>query len=133
MSRFTSDLVTTAINDKLCMLLDDLIYESDLIGKVVVPAYFVTDFASVPRLPIIYSCWGNRAHREATLHDYLYRYDSDPIATRDVADSVFKEAMKATGKSAFIYRPMYWGVRIGSSPYFHKRSVKDRPLDFGAV
>lgn len=133
MSKFLTDLDTRCINDRLHILLQDLIYESDLIGKIVVPAYFVTDFASVPRLPIIYSCWGNRSHREATLHDYLYRCDSNPIATRDVADSVFKEAMKATGKSAFIYMPMYWGVRIGSSPYFHKRSVKDRPLDFGAV
>ena len=133
MSRFTSDLVTTAINDKLWMLLDDLIYESDLIGKVVGPTYFVTDFASVPRIPIIYAIWGNRAHREAALHDYLYRSDSNPIVTRDVADAVFKEAMKATGKSAWLYIPMYWGVRICSSSSFHKRSIKDRPSDFGVA
>ena len=43
-----------------------------------VPSGFETDLASVPRLPIVYDLWGNRAHREAVLHDYLYSIGATP-------------------------------------------------------
>jgi hypothetical protein len=86
-------------------------------------ARFYTDFASVPRVPIFYEMWGNRAHREAVLHDYLYRIDSKPVVARSQADSVFLEAMKSTGKSWYLRWPMYLGVVIGGAGGYHKRVV----------
>ena len=87
---------------------------------------FYTDFASVPRVPIFYEMCGNRAHREAVLHDYLYRKNSIPIVTKSQADSIFLEAMKSTGKSWYLRYPMYYGVVIGGSGAYHKRNVRDK-------
>lgn len=86
---------------------------------------FYTDFASVPRVPVFYALWGSRAHREAVLHDYLYRIDSKPVVTRSQADSIFLEAMKSTGKSFWLRWPMYLGVRSGGWTAYHKRKVRD--------
>lgn len=119
------DLHCKPTNEKVWILDSTLVYYSDLLGEIYVPAGFETDLASVPRLPLVYVMWGNRAHREAVVHDYLYRVNSNPVVTRAQADAVFKEAMKATGKPAKIWLPMWLGVRIGSMPYFHKKRVED--------
>jgi len=89
-------------------------------------ARFYTDFASVPRVPVFYALWGNIAHREATLHDYLYRKDSIPIVAKSHADRVFLEAMKSTGKSWYLRYPMYLGVVLAGSGAYHKRRVRDK-------
>ncbi len=88
----------------------DLIYESDIVGPVSVPAGFETDLASVPRLIVIYELWGNRCHREAVIHDYLYRIDSVPQASKLQADRTFLEAMKVRGKPFYIRWFMFAGV-----------------------
>ena len=87
---------------------------------------FETDFASVPRVPFIYESWGNRAHREAVLHDYLYRIDSRPVVTYSQANSVFLEAMKSRGVSWWIRWPMYWAVCAAGWMSFHNRKVGDK-------
>lgn len=88
--------------------------------------FFETDFASVPRVPIVYAAWGDRAHREAVLHDYLYRVDSVPVVTKSQADSIFLEAMQSTGKPWYISRFMYWGVCIGGGSSYHAKKVRDK-------
>jgi hypothetical protein len=90
------------------------------------PSFFETDFASVPRVPFIYEAWGDRAHREAVLHDYLYRIDSIPVVTCSQANSIFKEAMISTGKPFRIYFWMWTGVVLGGWRSYHKRRVKDK-------
>lgn len=74
-----------------------------------VPAGYVTDLASVPRMPLAYLVAGGRAPKSAVLHDYLYEVK----AGRDYADNVFLAAMKAEGISSAVARLMYWGVRFG--------------------
>lgn len=127
MSKFTTDLNTKIKPDdeSVWIVTFPLIYDSDLIGKVTVPVGFETDLASVPRIPVIYSMWGNRAHREAVIHDYLFRIDSFPIVSFSVANSVLLESMTALGKSWYIRYPMYWGVCIGSYGFYHKHKVED--------
>ena len=127
MSEFITELSSSLYqdNDRIWILDKQLIYKSDLVGKVVVPVRFITDFASVPRFPIIYSLWGARAHREAVIHDYLFRSNSRPEVSFSTANKVFLEAMKCRGKPAYIRYPMYWGVCIGSFGCFHKRKVMD--------
>lgn len=51
--------------------------------------------------------WGERAHRAAVLHDYLYRQGEIP---RTLADLIFKDAILSTGYSRFIGIPMFLAV-----------------------
>jgi len=92
-------------------LLSPLIYYSELVNTVItVPKNFVCDFASVRRIPLIWTLWGSKAHRSATIHDYLYR---EGTYGRKMADKIFKEAMQATDYRLWSRYPMFWGVRIG--------------------
>ena len=108
-----------------------LLYYSSLLKSKGIDPYiriqggFYTDLASVPRVPFVFSMWGDRAHREAVVHDYLFRKDSKPIVSFSLANRVLLEAMKCRGKPIHIRYPMYWGVCIGSYPYYHKRFVRD--------
>ena len=125
MARFLTELDVhlKAIKETVWVLDSLLGYESDLVGRVEAPAGFETDLASVPRVPIIFSMWGSRAHREGVLHDYLFRSDSVPIVGWNLANRVFLEAMKVRGKPWYVRYPMYWGVCIGSYLCYHKRKV----------
>jgi hypothetical protein len=98
----------------------------DLDVTVTVPAGFMTDFASVPRLPLIYYVCGNQAHEASVVHDYLYSLDSMPLVDKNTADRIFYDAMIEMGLDRHIARMMYDGVVIGGESHFHKRSVKDR-------
>ena len=123
-SKFLTLLTGDWITDKLFKLSSNLEYQSEILGgKIIIPKGFVTDFASVPRIPIIYMLFGDRAHHESVPHDFLYQthqadvYTNESVAkvcvSKSMADKVFLEAMKARGKSNFIAKFMYFGVLIG--------------------
>lgn len=97
-------------------LLAPLVYRSDLLGRAVtVPAGFLTDFASVPRIPIAFLAAGGCANAAAVIHDWLYTTHEVDRAT---ADAVFREAILAGGDPAWRAWLMWLGVRIGGSrPY----------------
>jgi hypothetical protein len=127
MSGFKTELLTKEISDKVDELIGELIYQSDLLGcNVVMPVGFQSDGSSVPRVPIIYEMWGNRAHKGGFLHDYLFRSDSVPVVSWMIANRLFLEAMKAAGHARYIRWPMFWGVCIGSCLCYHKKKVGDR-------
>ena len=119
-------------SDSIYILDNPLIYYSSYLKSlgldpiVRAEAGFNTDLASVPRVPIIYAMWGGRAHREAVIHDFLFRTDSIPEVSFSSANWVFLEAMKARGKPFYIRHPMYLGVSCGSLSYYHKRLVGDK-------
>jgi len=125
MSKFLTELDVRLKDNKIWVLDSSLAYESNLVGKIEVPSRFETDFASVPRLPVIYLLWGDRAHREAVLHDYLYRMDSIPLVSFSTANKVFLEAMKIREKNWFVRWPMFLGVKFGGHSSYHKRKVSD--------
>jgi hypothetical protein len=92
-------------------ILQPLIYQSDIAKTViVVPEGFVTDFASVPRLPLVFLVTGDSAHSAAVVHDFAY---SRQEMTRSMADAVFREAAIASGEPGWKSWAMYLGVRIG--------------------
>lgn len=127
MSKFITELDARLKDDDKIWVIDlPLIYVSDILGKITVPMGFETDFASVPRLPFIYTFFGDRAHRESVIHDYLYRTDSIPAATYDQANDVFLEAMECRGKRWLVRKCMYWGVCVGGFTSYHKRLVGDK-------
>jgi hypothetical protein len=125
MSKFLTELDARCIDDGAWLLVSNLRYDSDVAGMIDVPAGFQTDFASVPRLPIFFTLFGDRAHREAVLHDYGYRVDSVPPMSRSMVDDLFLEAMKERGKGFFVRYAMYWGVRAGGWTAYHKKKVAD--------
>lgn len=112
--------------DNIWILDEPLEYWSKSLNTlIIVPPGFHTDLASVPRVPIFYLMWGSRAHREAVLHDYLYRKNSIPVVSRGKGDLCLLEAMKSTGKPCYIRLPMYLGVFLGGRPSYHKKLVGD--------
>lgn len=126
-ARFLSDLKAKLKDeDRIWVLEWPLVYYSPVIGMIEVPVGFETDFASVPRLPIAYTLYGDRAHREGVVHDYLFRADATPSASYSTANKVFLEAMECRGKAWFIRWPMYLAVCAFSWPCFHKRKVTDK-------
>ncbi len=92
----------------------NLIYQSDILGRILVPAGYCTDFASVPRLPVVYWWTGGRATLPALVHDLLYDARPEGVSRRQ-ADQVFLEAMTChrDPKSWITRQVMYAGVRAG--------------------
>lgn len=96
MGKFLTPLNVEKVNEKKWKLTCDLIYKSNTIGYIIVPAGFVTDFASVPRLPFAYWVLGGRADAAAVIHDWLYTPPHKPVCdcaltvTRQLADKAFK-------------------------------------------
>ncbi|WP_063802237.1 DUF1353 domain-containing protein [Burkholderia ubonensis] len=100
----------TAKDDGNWRLLAPLIYQSDAAEQTfTVPTGFVTNFASVPRIPVIYELAGNTSSEAATVHDYLY---TTHIVARDVADAVLREASAVTAVPWWRRQLMWAGVRV---------------------
>jgi hypothetical protein len=97
----------------------------DKTGRIwVVPVGFTTDFASVPRLPVVYWLFGNTAHAPSVLHDYLIVSARVP---RSQADKLFAEAMESVKMPRWRIGPMFRAVSA------YTKLLKDRffPPDKG--
>jgi hypothetical protein len=80
-----------------------------------VPAGFVTDLASIPRVLWSLLPPHGRYAKAAIIHDWLY---ATGIGGREYADDVFLEAMEVLGVSPWKRKTMYWAVRaFGASRY----------------
>jgi hypothetical protein len=72
-------------------------FQASIDGELLtVPAGFKTDFASVPRIGVIYAALGNKAHRAAVLHDWLYTVGGTE-SDRAYADNVLRAGCIADG------------------------------------
>ena len=119
-------------NEGVWTLKNPLVYQSKLLNQIITVPFgspaitFYTDLASVPRVPLAYEAFGDRAHREAVVHDYLYCIDSTPVVSFMTANRVFLEAMIARGKPWYVAYPMFLGVCLGGYFVYHKRHVADK-------
>lgn len=84
---------------------------------IVIPRGFVTDFASVPRVPLAYLLAGGIGEKAATLHDWLYAEQRD----RAFADRAFRAALELEGEPRWRARLMYAGVRLGGAGRYGER------------
>jgi hypothetical protein len=110
-AKFLTPLQVEQVDETHWRLLRSFTYDSAVVGaRIVVPNGFVTDFASVPRVPVAYWLFGGEANAAAVIHDYLY---TTGIFPKDTADGVFYEAMRASGIGFLRARFMYWGVAYG--------------------
>jgi hypothetical protein len=138
MNRFLTPLRVQKVGyDKegrpLWRVLEELVYSSDNFGICEVPTGFITNFASVPRLPVIFLIAGDRAHEQATLHDYEYTVRR---RSREDADAIFLEALQAETVIPAEYdkpvpgwmaRMMYQAVRIGGQSSWEADSLVPQP------
>lgn len=83
--------------------------------EIIVPRLFVTDFASVPKIPLVYEALGGIAQMPAVIHDYLY---STGQVSRELADRVLLEAMTATEVPWLKRQLIYAGVRVGGGSHY---------------
>lgn len=102
-------------------------YESVLIGGrvIVIPSDFVTDLASVPRLPLLWLAVGGRGIRSSVVHDWAYQRNSWLMddgstlpAEKALVDAVFYESLLAdsiSGVGPVRAWEMWAGVKIGGS------------------
>lgn len=105
---------------RLWSLLEPLVWEADYLGsgKVVrVPAGFITDGASVPRVLWALLPPTGSYMRAAALHDYLlWRLKrgepNSHVPTRREADRQFHLAMLAIGVNRLVAFVMWAGVRL---------------------
>lgn len=109
MPHFISPCDLTPLPDGRTWRLDAAFgFWSPLCGYVTVPAGFVTDLASVPRLFWdILPPFGTYT-RATVVHDYLYRTQLLP---RDKADRILLQAMVACGTGLLARTIIYWNVR----------------------
>lgn len=78
-------------NGERWRLITPLVYSRSNGEIIIVPAGFISDGASVPRVPVAYLFFGGYARKAGILHDYLLTQ-----GTRAEADKVFEEALSAT-------------------------------------
>lgn len=125
MSKFTTPLKLEMHDDGLnWTLTEEFEYyrTDDPSSKIIVPAGFVTDFASIPRafrhiLPVT-GTKRNPYGKAAVLHDYIYDKNCLYTYTRKEADDIFLEAMKAVKVSRFVRSLLYYCVRwFGAKHY----------------
>lgn len=132
MSSFTKPLKVENVDDTHWKLLEEFDYyigDVDSARSVRVPAGFVTDFASIPKiLWNILPPWGKYG-KAAVIHDYMYTAhkvsfedETGNVSLVDIerkqADDVFLEAMKVLGVGVVTRYAMYYAVRVfGHRPW----------------
>lgn len=125
MSGFVSDLRMTMLcssdgvplksimGNQLYILDAPLFFYSDILGaEIYVPVNFITDMASIPRLPFVYMALNGASDMPAVLHDSLY---SAGIFPRKFADDLFREACLSIGLPVWQVQLLYMGVRLGGA------------------
>lgn len=122
MSAFLTSLEVenaTGQDDGKWRLTAPLVYQSDVAGMTfTVPAGFVSDYASVPRAPLVYWLCGDTSTMASVVHDAIYTYHWVDRAT---ADKVLREASAVTGVAAWRRTLMYWGVRLGGASHWNPK------------
>ena len=104
------DLIVKAVPGGKYQLTSPLIWAYEPNAMIVVPAGFVTDFASIPRFARWIIDGHSHTRKPAVLHDYLY---SIAAGKRKDADLVFRKAMRDTDTPAWKRELAYRAVRIG--------------------
>lgn len=103
---------------RLLKLTSPLAYWSERLNRVVVVREgFVTDLASIPRVPIFYVLLNDAICEESVIHDFFY---STGEVTRKEADAVLLEAMEAMGAPAWKRKSIYDGVRLFGEPHYKR-------------
>jgi Protein of unknown function (DUF1353) len=97
-------------------------------NKIIVPAGFRTDYASIPPLFLpLFKYSENGYKKPAVIHDWLYQ---SQIYTKELSDNIFKEAMRINGTSlltrTLIFNAVkFFGFKAWNKCKVNKTSNKD--------
>ena len=122
MSSFTTPLIVESMDDSRKWKLIEP-FEFYLITKgkkehtIVVPAGFITNFASIPRI-----FWSvlppyDKYGKAAVIHDYCYYYHLFP---RKKCDQIFKAGMKVLNVPKWKMSVIYHVVRLFGKSHYNK-------------
>lgn len=115
--RFLDPLVLEEVDATRWRVAAECRYDSAVLGaRLIVPVGYVTDLASVPRLPLAWLIAGDTARKAGLVHDFAYSYHFG--ATRATADLVFLEAMGVEGVPRWKALLMYLMVRWCGQPHW---------------
>ena len=117
MVTYLTQLRGEVLSDEAFQLTSDFYVLLECIQEVVVPEGFITDFASVPRLPIVYLAVGNKGHKAAVLHDWLYHTKQ---FSRETCDKYFYFALRESGVNWFYAQAMYRAVRMAGGSFYNR-------------
>ena len=122
MSRFVTTLKTEQTDRRTYKLLDDLVLADEDERTIIVPAGFITDFASIKVLHnaflfVLFALVSGYGNYAATVHDWLYF--SGQVSRKD-ADAVLYRALRAEGIARWRAWLFWAGVRIGGAKQYTK-------------
>ncbi len=105
---------------------DDFEYQSEILGRILVPAGFCTDFASIPRPVFSYIDPEDPGILyPSVVHDRLYSLEGKlpdgRTYTREQADSVLKEAMELAGARWDQRQVVYRAVRLFGGSHWNSK------------
>lgn len=124
MVRFLSELQLTPIGERRWRVTQPLVAATTY-GRIVVPAGFVTDGASVPKpLWNLFPPLDGDYDAAAVLHDYAYAHAEELQLKRAQADALLYDGMVATNTDPEKRRVIYDGVRLGG--HFAWQQHRDR-------
>jgi len=119
------DLIADPAPD-LWALGSPLIWTDPIHGRLMAPAGFKTDLASIPRLFRNLPAFdpNGASRRPAVMHDWLYSSKAGYRLGRDFADSFLRAALLAEGASAWTAAAFYYAVRVGGSSHWDALSAR---------
>lgn len=131
---FDSYLDTRELADGVYKLLADFdvyVHTEETTTRINIKPGFITDLASVPRIPFAYLMFGGIGNYAAVAHDGLYSkcslvsvtdFDTGkPFkVTRKWADDVFYYGLLERGIDEIKATPMYLAVRVKGGKYYKR-------------
>ena len=126
MSRFITTLKTDQTDRRTYKLLDDLVLADEDQRTIIVPAGFVTDFASIQVLHnvflfVLFALIAGYGNYAATVHDWLYFGGQ---VSRKEADAILYRALRAEGVARWRAWLFWAGVRIGGAKHYTKTPTR---------
>ncbi|EKM6056584.1 DUF1353 domain-containing protein [Salmonella enterica] len=111
MSKFTTPAILEMLEHYRWRVYEPFeFYLSDDNSDVIeVPAGFVTDLATIPRIFWTILLPDGKYAKAAIIHDYLY---DNALRTKKEADLIFLDGMTVLGVPRLKRKVMYWAVRV---------------------
>ena len=120
MYQVLTPLKTVKIGPALWMLLEPMKYRTPR-GVFTVPAGYLTDHASVPRIfTSVVPPVKSTIAEASILHDWFYNKDSEDVP-REFADECLRELIISQGGSKSMAYAAWSAVRLGASRLYNKQ------------
>ncbi|EKZ3211521.1 DUF1353 domain-containing protein [Salmonella enterica] len=125
MSRFTTPAILEMLDHRLWRVYEpfEFYLSSDSSDVIAVPAGFVTDLASVPRIFWTLLPPDGKYAKAAIIHDYLY---DNALRTKKEADLIFLDGMTVLGVPKWKRTIMYYAVRLFGKGMYNRKTPANK-------